>query len=234
MKDSLAVVEEFRNYAYSVSHDVSAPVRTMVQFSKLLSMEHAAHLGPDGQEYLNLIVESGQKLQSMMNELLLFSRLMTVPRQVALVNMTQLLGTCLMALHDRAKELQADIQLDDLPAVWGDRGQLAQLVSILLDNALKFHRPDVRPLIHISAEHVAGHWRFMISDNGIGIPSEFHEAVYKPFAHLHLEEDYRGTGMSLARARKIVELHGGVLDHVPVLTGGTLFHFTLAEDGGGT
>jgi light-regulated signal transduction histidine kinase (bacteriophytochrome) len=124
--------------------------------------------------------------------------------------------------------------LSELPTVLGDRTLLTSLLENLVGNAVKYHRDDVAPVVEISAEHdPAGElWRFTVSDNGIGIDPQYAERIFAVFQRLHLRDQYGGTGIGLALARKIVEFHGGEiwLDTVQSPPGATL-RFTLPEGG---
>jgi light-regulated signal transduction histidine kinase (bacteriophytochrome) len=124
--------------------------------------------------------------------------------------------------------------LSELPTVLGDRTLLTSLLENLVGNAVKYHRDDVAPVVEISAEHDPARelWRFTVSDNGIGIDPQYAERIFAVFQRLHLRDQYGGTGIGLALARKIVEFHGGEiwLDTVQSPPGATL-RFTLPEGG---
>lgn len=117
-----------------------------------------------------------------------------------------------VAAHRRAEEARVEseeITHDPLPEVYADARQVGQLFQNLLDNALKFRRPDVSPRIHIAVERQDDQWQFAVRDNGIGIAPVYHEEIFQVFRRLHTTEEYEGTGMGLAICRKIVERHGG-------------------------
>lgn len=222
-----SAANEFREYAYGVSHDLSAPVRAMVEFSRLLTTEHAASLNDEGREYLSLIIESGAKLQAMMDGLLQYSRLNTEARPFRDVSAGEALQRCRSAMSERIAASGAELQVAELPVVQADSEQLTQLFSALIDNAISFQPPGRKPVIQISAEQVDGYWRFAVADNGIGIAPRFHEKIFKLFQRLHADEEYPGVGIGLFLAQKIVHRHGGAIWCEPVAGQGTCFYFTL-------
>jgi light-regulated signal transduction histidine kinase (bacteriophytochrome) len=227
MKTAEEVADEFKHYAYSVSHDVGAPVRAMVQFSRILSEECSTQLDEQGREYLQHIVESGQKLQRMMNSLLTYSRLMTRDPHYTSINVAHVVSCCLDELNDLAERNNATLCVSDLPNIYGDMAQIYQIFYVLIDNAIRYCLPGNPPKVHIYAMPAGDFWQFHVVDNGVGIPEDFHHKVFMPFAKLHADEAGAGIGMGLTIAHKIAELHGGSLNHSPADSRGTDFYVLL-------
>lgn len=222
---------DFQDYAYSVSHDLSAPIRAMVEFSKLLQADHGASLNPEGREYLSLIVESGQKLQEMMAGLLQYSRLNTMAKPPARVKMGDILLHCRIILEEEMDQKKAVLEVSELPEVEGDVEQLMILCLILLKNSLTFQPLGQCPHIAVAAEREGDFWRFSVTDNGIGVESCYREKIFELFKRLHGEDDYPGVGMGLSLARKIIHRHDGRIwcDDAPGQ--GVVFYFTLPAKG---
>ncbi len=210
-----------------VSHDLSAPLRAIVEFSKLLEAEQRDVLNADGKEYLALVVESGKKMQQMLAGMLDLSRITTAPKTFSPVHCNDVLNDCRIQLQDTIDATHATLEIAPLPTVTADAGQLTQLFLLLLENALKFHAPDAKPQVHVSAEKSKTAWVFTVRDNGIGIAPEFHERVFKPFQRLHGDDDYPGIGMGLTLARRIVVHHGGTLRIASFAGEGCSLVFTL-------
>lgn len=227
MTSATAIAEEFKQYAYSVSHDVSAPVRAMVEFSKLLLAEEMEKLSPDGREYLSFVIENGAKLQSMMDGLLEYSRLNTTHVPLAETDMTPLVQSIIMEFDNVNTLAGGVIEMSPLPRIRVDAEQMKRLFRALIDNALKFQPTGNSPLITISAQRTATNIAFMVTDNGIGIAPSHHESIFRPFKRLHTDEEYAGIGMGLTLARKIAQHHGGTLLCSPHASRGSTFTLTL-------
>ena len=227
LTEAQKIAQEFKQFAYIVSHDLSTPVRGMVEFSKLLKAEAQEALSADAKEYLTLIVESGEKLQGMMVGLLDYSRLNTMSKPVAKVNCNSVLSDCQVVLKDKIKASKAKLDIATLPTVTADAEQLMQLFLMLLDNALKFQPEGNPPQISVSAEKKDAEWVFTIRDSGIGVEEQFYTRIFQPFQRLHTESEYPGTGMGLALAKKIVDRHGGQIWVHSTHDQGTAFCFTL-------
>ena len=136
------------------------------------------------------------------------------------------LENVLTDLSNAIEDAGARVTHDPLPVVKADETQLRQLLQNLIGNALKFHGPDP-PLVHVAAERVPGSWRFSVRDNGIGIDPEYAESVFVIFCRLHSNEEYPGTGMGLAIAKKIAERQGGRIWFESEPGKGATFYFTI-------
>lgn len=227
--DAQAIAAEFKDYAYSVSHDLSAPIRAMVEFSKLLTNEHADSLNEEGKEYLELIIENGQKMQAMMDGLLQYSRLNTMAKPFTKVSVARLLADIRVVMQPQITASKAVIELDELPSITADFEQLMYLLGALLDNAIKFQHKGNIPQIKISAEKKNGFWQFAIADNGIGIKPQYQDKIFKLFARLHTDDEYPGVGIGLTLVQKIVQRHGGKIWYESCSQQGSVFYFTLQD-----
>ena len=232
LTDAEKIAQEFKQFAYTVSHDLSTPLRGIVEFSKLLKTEAQESLNGEAKEYLALIVESGEKMQAMMAGLLDYSRLNTMRKPATRVNCNSILSDCQVVLRDKIQASKCTLDIAALPTITADAEQLMQLFLLLLDNALKFHATDIAPYIAVSAEHIEDEWQFLVNDNGIGIETQFHTRIFKPFQRLHGEDEYQGVGMGLTLAQKIVERHGGRIWVESNPQQGVSFIFTMPADKG--
>ncbi len=222
-----AIKEEFKQYAYSVSHDVSAPVRAMVEFAKLLSTEEAYALSPDSKEYLALIIENGYKLQNMMDGLLQYSRLNTLAKPFETVDLNFIVRSVLAELGEQIAASQAAINAEHLPTIDADPEQMRKLLYALINNAIKFHHSGNIPSVQISAKQQGDVWHISVADNGIGINPKYYENIFQIFRRLHTDDEYPGVGMGLALAKKIAERHSGTVSCQTLAPSGTIFTFTI-------
>lgn len=217
---------ELEQFAYIASHDLQAPIRAVTSFAGIIDKRYGSQLDERGRLYLRQIVESGEHMKRLVDDLLTFSRVHTQQRAF--------LPTDSGAVFDAvARRLQAEapdarITRGELPQVLADRQQLDQLLQNLISNGLKYRREGVRPQIHVCAEHDGECWRFAVSDNGIGIEPQYFERIFVIFQRLHGRETYEGTGIGLAVCKKIVERHGGRLWLESTPGEGSIFYFTLS------
>jgi light-regulated signal transduction histidine kinase (bacteriophytochrome) len=224
--DAEAIAQEFKDFAYNVSHDLHAPIRAMVEFSRLLKAENPEILSEESKLYLSMIIQSGEKLQAMLMGLLDYSRLNTL-NPFTCVDFNSLLGQCRVQLKEKIAASKGVLEIESLPTLQVDADQCRQLFFSLLDNAFKFSTKIGPPYVHVAVRKLEGHWLFTVKDNGIGIASEFHAAIYAPFYRLHGDKEYSGVGMGLALAKKIVTRHDGKMWVESSPGNGTSFHFTL-------
>ncbi len=223
--DTLA--EDYKDFAHRVSHDLSAPVRAMVEFSKLLGASQAVAFSEEENEYLSIIIQSGQKMQAMMDGLLEYSRLSSMSFNPEKIDSIAVMENCQNALSDRIRETNAVLSIGILPTIYTDGAGLKKIFLTLLDNALKFHAKNCAPQISISAQATADTIAFAIKDNGIGIDPCYQERIFKIFQKLHRDEDYQGVGIGLTLAGKIAERLKGRLWIESELGHGSTFFLSL-------
>ncbi|HEU5048166.1 MAG TPA: ATP-binding protein [Rickettsiales bacterium] len=225
--DAEQLAREFKEFTYIISHDFNAPLRGVVEISKLLRDEYAHKLDEEGNLYVNMIQQGGEKIQAMLESLLEYSRISTASLAYSPVDCNALLAAYKTERQTLLGIEQEVLQNDSLPAISADANQIARLFQILIDNGFKFHKPGTVPEVKISAQKQADAWQFSVQDNGIGIEPEFQQAVFLLFRKLHSDAQYPGTGSGLTLAKKIVERHGGKIWVESTPGKGTTFKFTL-------
>jgi len=231
LKDQLfAVRNEFMDFTYTISHDLGTPLRAVVNFSKLLATQGEGTLNEKCTRYLQFVIEGGEKLQAMLTGLVHYSRLNTQGKPPETLEIGAIIGQCHASLKEKIADCKGTIRVHGtLPGITADPEQCFQLFLVLVDNALTYHAPGVAPEIHISAQDMGNAWQFSVEDNGIGIAPANAERVFEVFKRLHTDEEYPGTGMGLALARKIVGRHGGEIRIAAGKNGGTLCWFTFPK-----
>jgi PAS domain S-box-containing protein len=217
---------ELEQFAYVASHDLQEPLRMVTSYTQLLRKRYSERFDEDASEFMDYIVEGGQRMQTLITDLLELSRVNTTQRALEPVDFARVLDDSLAMLKMRIAETGALIGHDPLPVVSGDARQLGQVMLNLIGNALKF-RGSETPQIHISAQREEGTWHIAVADNGIGIDARYFERIFVIFQRLHTRSEYAGTGIGLAICKKIVERHGGRIWVESVIGKGTTFHFTL-------
>jgi len=199
---------ELARFAYVASHDMQAPLRTVIGYTDLLQRRYGPTLDEKAQKYVAFAADGARQMRAMIEGLLALSRVLTSQREMVAVDLTEVLDEVQGHLRKRIAEAGAQVTRDALPMVTGDRTQLVQVIEQLLDNALKFHGSEP-PAIHVGARREAGAWVVAVSDNGLGIPGDRLTAIFGPFHRLHPPQDYPGSGLGLAIVAKIAERHGG-------------------------
>nr|WP_239143709.1 CHASE3 domain-containing protein [Actinoplanes philippinensis] len=199
---------DLEQFAYVASHDLQEPLRKVASFCQLLQRRYAGQLDDRADQYIGFAVDGAQRMQRLINDLLAFSRIGRLTSGFTDVDLNRVLGDVKSQLEARAGE-DAEIVWGGLPTVEGEEPLLTTLFVNLVGNSLKFRRPDVPPVVTITATFDEKEWRINVRDNGIGIEAEFADKVFVIFQRLHARDAYEGTGIGLAIVKKIVEYHGG-------------------------
>ncbi|MGW4560945.1 sensor histidine kinase [Streptomyces sp. NPDC004561] len=218
---------ELEQFAYVASHDLQEPLRKVSSFTQLLQRRYGGQLDEKADQYIAFAVDGANRMQTLINDLLAFSRVGRIHNDHQTVDLEEALSRTLDALSVAVEESDAEITHDPLPTVVGDSTQLGILWQNLLSNAIKFRSPDRPPRIHIGAVSHEGVWEFSVTDDGIGIAPEFHEKVFVLFQRLHTKDAYPGTGIGLAMCKKVIEFHGGTIRIDSGYKLGTRVLFTL-------
>jgi PAS domain S-box-containing protein len=217
---------ELEQFAYVASHDLQEPLRAVAGMVQLLQQRYKGQLDVRADEYIGLAVEGATRMQTLINDLLAYSRVERRGSPIKPVDANEALVSALRNLGTAIREQGATITNGDLPTLDADATQLAQVFQNLIGNAIKFHseRP---PQIRVEARDIGEAWQFSVSDNGIGIEPQYYERIFLVFQRLHTRRDYPGTGIGLSICKKIVERHGGRIWIESTPGQGTTFHFTI-------
>ncbi len=218
--------EELEQFAYVASHDLQEPLRMVSSFMQLLERRYKGSLGNEADQWISFAVDGAKRMQSLIQDLLAFSRVGTQGKPMGPVDCEEVLKQVLSSLELSVKETGALITHDPMPQVMGDATQLSQLFQNLLANAMKFHGAQ-SPVIKITASKQKSLCKFSVKDKGIGIDPQFFDRIFVIFQRLHSRDEYQGTGIGLAVCRKIVERHRGSIWVESKPGHGTTFHFTI-------
>jgi len=218
--------DELQQFAYVASHDLQEPLRMVTSYLQLLVKRSGEKLDERSLEYLGFAVDGAQRMQEMIKDLLSYSRIGTAPREFRPTDMEAALSTALKHLELEIKEEGARVTHGDLPTIIADSHQMVQLFQNLVGNAIKYHGVEA-PDVHVAAERLDGDWLFSVRDNGIGIPKEHQGRLFQMFSRLHTRDEYEGTGIGLAIAKRIVERHGGRIWVESEAGEGSTFFFRL-------
>jgi PAS domain S-box-containing protein len=225
--------DELAQFAYAASHDLAEPLRTVGGFAELLRERYRGRLDTDADEFIDFITAGTARMQQLINDLLAFSRVDSHADQFWPIDAGRVLDGVVADLGGLLGERNAVLRRGPLPVLPADATQLAQVFANVIRNAVTFVAAGVTPQVeltatpHGSAGDAVHGWRFIVADNGIGIPVQHRERVFGMFKRLHTRQDYPGTGIGLAIVQKVVQRHGGEVWLEDNPDGGTRVNFTL-------
>ncbi|HEY9422724.1 MAG TPA: ATP-binding protein, partial [Thermoanaerobaculia bacterium] len=209
---------ELESFASVASHDLQEPLRKITAFGDRLKSQCGEGLDDKGRDYLERMRNAATRMQSLIEDLLTYSRVTTRGQPFARVSLAAVTREVLSDLELRIEKTGARVEVGELPAIEADPMQMRQLLQNLLSNALKFQRPGETPRIRVEGQVVNGAARgrhgsaalqLRVEDNGIGFDEKYLDRLFKPFQRLHGQSVYEGTGIGLAICAKIAERHGG-------------------------
>jgi len=219
---------ELERFAYIASHDLQEPLRMVTSFLQLLKKRYEDKLDETAGQYIAFAVDGAERMKTLIMDLLDYSRVGYNTEPNENVDMHLLVEEIKDLFGKSIDEVKANITVDSLPVVKGNRTQLLQLFQNLISNAIKYHKEGV-PSIEIHYTEQEEDHLFEIKDNGIGIDPAFHEKIFVIFHRLHSRSEYTGTGIGLAICKKIVERHNGKIWVKSALGQGSSFFFTLGK-----
>ena len=222
--------KELEAFAYSISHDLRAPLRHTAGFAELLSKNAASSLNEKSQRYLTMILEAAKRMGSLIDDLLAFSRISRAEAHNSTVSLKQLVQEAVAEVGQDASERKIVWKIDPLPEWYGDRAMLRLALVNLVCNAVKFTRTRPQAEIEIGCtEHKHDHVVLFVRDNGVGFDMKYSNKLFGVFQRLHPQEAFEGTGIGLATVQRIVHRHGGRVWAEGAVNGGATFYFSLSN-----
>ena len=211
--------QELQEFAYVASHDLQEPLRKVQTFSDRLKNKYKESLDEKGTDYLQRIQNSAVRMQTLINDLLTYSRVTTKAKPFQQVNLNKVTLDVVNDLEILIERIKGRVEVNNLATLDADEVQIRQLLQNLISNALKFHKGDVAPLVTvdgqtledstIQAKSSTGLYQLTVHDNGIGFDEKYLDRIFNIFQRLHGRGVYEGTGVGLAICRKIAIRHGG-------------------------
>lgn len=227
VKDLAAANDELEAFSYSVSHDLRAPLRQAAGFVDILRGTSSDQISPRVAEYLGLIRDAMKRMGSLIEDLLAFSRVGRVELRWNEINLADLVSEVRQTLEPLAEERTVIWKIGNLPQARGDASMLRQVLTNLLENALKFTRTRPQAEIEIGCTTETGEHTFYVRDNGVGFNPEYAGRLFGVFQRLHRAAEFEGTGIGLANVRRIIHRHGGRTWAESVEGQGATFYFSL-------
>ena len=201
---------ELERFSFAASHDLREPLRMIGSFSQMLNKRYADQLDADGRRALNICAQSASRMQALLDDLISFSRASDDLGQVETLLPADMIELARQNLAEEIEHTEASFAIIHMPpAMRANPTRFLRVFQNLIANAIKYAKVDATPRIQISASPFEQGWLFTVSDNGIGMKSDYCEQIFEPFKRLHSPSEYSGTGMGLAICRKIVTAAGG-------------------------
>jgi PAS domain S-box-containing protein len=222
--------KELEAFAYSISHDLRAPLRHMVGFTELLKKNAASRLDEKSERYVAIILEAAKRMGNLIDDLLSFSRIGRAETRKTMLSLQQLVQEALAEAGQDTEGRNVVWRVGALPACYGDRSMLRLALVNLVSNALKFTRTRPQAEIEIACmDHKPDQVTLFIRDNGVGFDMKYVDKLFGVFQRLHTPETFEGTGIGLATVQRIVHRHGGRVWAEGVVDEGATFYFSLSK-----
>ncbi|WP_209330282.1 sensor histidine kinase [Lunatimonas salinarum] len=207
LKQSNAELEQF---AYTASHDLQEPLRMISAFMAQLDKKYHEQLDEKAHQYIYFAIDGAKRMRKILIDLLEYSRIGRIYEETSPIDVEGIVSECLAELRHKIQEKEAQIHLDITCSgfIW-DANLFRMIIHQLLDNSLKFARPEVAPEITVACYDSDNEWVLAVKDNGIGIDREYFEKIFVIFQRLHPSSAYEGSGIGLASVKKAVEFHKG-------------------------
>jgi PAS domain S-box-containing protein len=228
-----AANKELEAFAYSVSHDLRAPLRAVDGFSRILLEEYQSELSPDAQNYLNLVRSNTAQMGRLIDDLLTFSRTSRQALAKRDVDTSEIVRQVLEELHGELAGRKVEVIVGALLHCQADPAMLKQVFFNLISNAVKFTCKKEEAQIEIGSINNDGITTYFVKDNGVGFDMRYYGKLFGVFSRLHSESDYEGTGVGLALVQRIVHRHKGRVWAEAEVEKGATFYFTLVGDESG-
>ncbi|MHB1483780.1 MAG: sensor histidine kinase, partial [Saccharofermentanales bacterium] len=220
---------ELESFAYSVSHDLRTPLRTLDGFSEMVLMEYGDKLDEAGKNYLNRIRRASQTMSQLTEDILKLSRVTRIEMQKDRVNLSELFHLVANDLKQTQPERKIDFIIAPDMIDYGDKALLKILIQNLMENSWKYASDYADTIIEAGYMKEKDRTVYFIKDNGIGFDMNFYDKLFEPFQRLHTDKQYSGNGIGLATAERIINRHGGRIWAESEIGRGTTFYFTLGR-----
>jgi signal transduction histidine kinase len=222
--------KELESFAYSVSHDLRAPLRHVVGYTELFQKQASSLLDEKSHRYIKMILGSSKRMGNLIDDLLAFSRIGRAETQKRLVDLEQVANEVVEEIRQESRGRDIAWKIGALPVCYGDRSMLKLVIVNLVSNAVKFTRIRTRAEIEIGcADGKKNEVEVFVKDNGAGFDMQYVNKLFGVFQRLHRPEEFEGTGIGLATVQRIIHRHGGKVRAEGAVDQGATFYFSLPK-----
>jgi len=221
---------ELEQFAYVASHDLQEPLRMVTGFLTQIERKYGDILDEKGKQYINFAVDGAKRMRQIILDLLEFSKVGTLEDSLEDIKVDELICDIIALYRKQIEEKKATILYNNLPVIHSFKTPLRQILTNLISNSLKYSKTGTPSQIKIECKETQNYWQFSVSDNGIGIEAVYFDKIFIIFQRLHNRDEYPGTGMGLALAKKIVEGLGGNIWLESTENIGSTFYFTILKN----
>ena len=201
--------QDLEQFAFSASHDLQEPLRSIKIYSELLANRYGDGLDEEAKEFVRYLRSGANRMESLVRDLLSYTQLTKGDEPAEMANAAAAFDVALSNLAGAISETGAEVSAEPLPYLPVHATHLQQLFQNLVGNAIKYRSPERPPVVRVTAERQGRHWLFAVTDNGIGIAPEYKEMIFGLFKRLHTTDEYSGTGIGLAICQRIVDRYHG-------------------------
>lgn len=221
--------EELKSFSYSVSHDLRSPLRAISGFSNALKTKAADQLKDEHQRYLNLIVDNVERMNQLIDDLLIFSRMSRQEQNFVSVDMTTLSKTVFDELMQSATNHTPALEISTLPEVNADLKMMHLVLTNLIGNAIKYTKGVKDPSIQVGGNVENDVVIYYIKDNGVGFDMDYSSKIFQLFQRLHSDDEFEGTGVGLAIVKRLINRHQGNIWAESIVGKGSTFYFSIPK-----
>jgi len=220
---------EYQEFVYIISHDLSAPLRQIEGFSEMVLERHKDDFDDKSKRHFDFILKAGHSIRNILDDLTGYSRIIKRDEPFTDIDLNVIISSNLAELSSVIESSSASITIDTMPIVKGDEELISQMFYHLIHNALHYQLPTTPANITLSVDELDNFWQFCITDDGIGIPENIHEKIFKMFRRGVSEKKYTGAGVGLTYVQKILTKHQGSIWLKSEKGIGSSFYFTLRK-----
>jgi PAS domain S-box-containing protein len=221
--------DELESFSYSVSHDLRTPLRAINGYAKILEEDYLKNFDQEGVRLLGEVQKNAKKMGVLIDNLLSFARLGKKELRKSEIDMNQLVASILADMGG-SEDLNVDVKIQNLHPVQADRVLMTQVLTNLISNAIKYSSKQKNAEVEITSEKQDGEIIYSVQDNGVGFDMEYIDKLFGVFQRLHSQEEFTGTGVGLAIAKRIIQKHDGNIWAESRLGNGAKFYFSLPTD----